>query len=163
MAQLAHSNNFIFSFDRIKDAVFHLKTANIPSVAIGSIVQPTPVLDYPLPGDKISYGGLAISFLVDEDFKNYRSVLNWLMQMGPLVRDGNNERPKDKDVMSDATLTILNNSKVPVAEIKYKDCFPQNLGDIQYDYSAGDSTPITCDLTIEFSYFEFVSLSDPII
>ena len=43
---------------------------------------PTPLYDYPMPGDKITYQSLDISFLVDENLNNYKELHDWLIGLG---------------------------------------------------------------------------------
>ena len=44
---------------------------NIPSVTVGESIQPTPLgANIKLPGDKIAYGEMTITFIVDENMEN---------------------------------------------------------------------------------------------
>ena len=38
--------------------------------------------DIPVPGDKLTYADLTLSFFVDEDLENYIEVHNWLRGLG---------------------------------------------------------------------------------
>ena len=56
---------FRFKCTKLPEVEFTCQTANIPGISLGSATQPTPLIDVPLPGDKINYQSLDISFLVD--------------------------------------------------------------------------------------------------
>ena len=52
---------------------------NIPSVNIGETLQPTRLgANIKLPGDKINYGELTITFIVDENMENWTEMFNWM-------------------------------------------------------------------------------------
>jgi hypothetical protein len=148
-----YTSNFIFSIARIPDVVYSLQTVNLPSISLSGTLVPSPVLDYPIPGDKITFGTLSFSFIVDEDLTNYIALYNWMIEIAGLKRD---EKPVHSDVQSatsDGTLTILTNNKNPITSVRYVDCFPSNISDIQYNSTTTDV--VTVDVTMEYSYWEF--------
>ena len=54
------------------------QSASIPEVSIGTRDIQTPVKDYTIPGDKMTYGDLQLKFLVNEDLDNYYEIYKWL-------------------------------------------------------------------------------------
>ena len=57
--------------------------ANVPAITIKEQAsQPTPLKDVPIPGDKLDYDNLNITFLVDENLENYREIHGWLTGLG---------------------------------------------------------------------------------
>ena len=46
---------FRFKCTKLPEVEFTCQTANIPGISLGSGTQPTPLLDVPIPGDKLSY------------------------------------------------------------------------------------------------------------
>ena len=58
---------FRFKCTKLPEVEFTCQTANIPGISLGSASQPTPLVDVAIPGDKLSYQSLDISFLVDEN------------------------------------------------------------------------------------------------
>ena len=53
--------------------------ANVPGVSLGQAVQTTPLLDMPIIGDKLTYDDFYVTFLVDEELKNYTEMHDWLV------------------------------------------------------------------------------------
>ena len=53
--------------------------ANVPGVSLGQAVQTTPLLDMPIIGDKLTYDDFYVTFLVDEELKNYTEMHDWLI------------------------------------------------------------------------------------
>ena len=58
---------FKFIIGRTPNVDYFCQSASIPEVGIGVREIPTPVKDYSIPGDKITYGDLNLRFLVNED------------------------------------------------------------------------------------------------
>ena len=75
---------FRFSIKRCPAATFFCNKANIPSLDLGVAQQTTYFKDIDRPGDKIQFGDLTITFLVDEDLVNY---MDCLLYTSPSPRD----------------------------------------------------------------------------
>ena len=73
---------FRFKCTKLPEVEFTCQTANIPGISLGSATQPTPLVDIPIPGDKISFQSLYINFLVDENLNNYKEIHDWLVGIG---------------------------------------------------------------------------------
>ena len=65
---------FRFKMAKLPKVEFFVQTANIPGISLGTATAVTPLYDYPIPGDKITYSTLDISFLVDENLNNYKEL-----------------------------------------------------------------------------------------
>ena len=64
-------NAFKFSIKDIPGVSFTCQSANLPQLALGFAVQPTPFTDIPRIGDKLNFGDFTIRFLISEDMSNY--------------------------------------------------------------------------------------------
>ena len=69
---------FRFKCSKLPKVEFFCQTANIPGIGLGVADIETPLKNIPLPGDKVTYQDLSISFLVDENLENYIEMHNWL-------------------------------------------------------------------------------------
>lgn len=133
------NTNFKFGIKRLPGMEYFCQTVNLPSITLGETTQFTPIIDRPLPGDKLTYGEISIEFLVDEEMRNWEEIHNWLIAVG---------YPKSTDQYvagqeySDATLTVLTNSSNPMMEITFIDMFPTSLGDLQFTTTGGADTLI---------------------
>ena len=74
----ASPSQFRLKIDKIPTVEWFVTTCNVPGVSIGEALFPTPLIDIGLVGDKITYETLDVSFLVDEDLKNYQELHNWI-------------------------------------------------------------------------------------
>jgi hypothetical protein len=73
---------FKFTLARFPKISFFSNTAKIPEIILGTATQPSYLKDLDVPGEKLTYGDLIISFLVDENLENYMAVHNWLTGLG---------------------------------------------------------------------------------
>ena len=73
---------FRFKMTKLPLVEFFIQSANLPGISLGSAQQNTPLYDIPIPGDKISYSSLDLSFIVDENLNNYKEIHDWLLGLG---------------------------------------------------------------------------------
>ena len=78
----ASPTQFRFSIIKLPKVEYFTTTVNIPGVNLGVAEMPTPLKDIPIPGDKLTYASLDLTFLVDENLENYRELHGWLTGLG---------------------------------------------------------------------------------
>ena len=151
--------------------------ANVPGVSLGQAVQTTPMIDMPIIGDKLTYDDFYVTFLVDEQLKNYTEMHDWLINCAaPEMRsqfrgkerpDGIPKRPQtdimdlvlgnvpesDRDLYSNLDLFIMSSKNNPVVKIQMVEAFPISLTNIEYSHQESDVTYAECTATFAFSYF----------
>ena len=175
---------FRFKCSKLPTVEFFCQSANIPGISIGSASMPTGLKDIPIPGEKVSYQDLAISFLVDENLNNYKEIHDWIIALGfpqnhtqfaDLQAAGADRYPgtTSGDVVpitntpvplaeggtySDATLTVLNSKNIAVTEIRFNDIIPTALGSLSYDVQASDVNYLHASVDFSYMYYEIVQL-----
>ena len=151
--------------------------ANVPGVSLGQAVQTTPMIDMPIIGDKLTYDDFYVTFLVDEELKNYTEMHDWLINcaapekrsqfQGKERPDGIPKRPQteimdlvlgnvkesDRDLYSNLDLFIMSSKNNPVVKIQMVEAFPISLTNIEYSHQESDVTYAECTATFAFSYF----------
>ena len=153
---------------------FLCQSANIPSISMGTAIQPSYLKDIPVPGDKVLYDDLTVSFLVDEKMENYLAIHKWITGLGyPESRGQYDQLRKDDNrtdsiigddgdpryfEFSDATLQILNSNYKPSVLINFKDAFPISLSTLEFDVSQRDYSFFTASVTFKYTIF---SITDP--
>jgi len=164
---------FKFLLNRCPKVDFYCNTANIPEVILGTAVQRTYLKDIPVPGDKLQYGDLNITFMVDEDMENYLQIYQWITSLGfpesisqfselkdtdrllpekPVAGDHFNER-------SDATLMILNSDYNPSVKIKFKDVFPVALSAVPFNVTAEAQQYYTATASFRYTIFDVIDVN----
>ena len=172
---------FRFMINQLPKVQFFTTAANIPDLSLGEAVIPTPYQDIPIMGDKITFGNLEVSFIVDEYLENYVSIHNWLIGIGfPKNRtqfssfrsdtsnnptsaktvsvDSVGKATPDRGMYSDATLTILSNKNNPLVEVRFTDLFPVSLSALNYDNAATDVDYLTAQISFRYKLYEIVTL-----
>ena len=174
---------FRFMINQLPKVQFFTTAANIPDISLGEAVIPTPYKDIPIMGDKITFGNLDVSFIVDEYLENYITIHEWLIGIGfpknrtqftnfrsttanqPTAGAGGNtdigkvgQPTADRSFYSDATLTILSNKNNPIVEIRYSDMFPVSLSGLDYNQQATDVEYLTAQISFRYKLYEIVTL-----
>ena len=62
----ASPTQFKFQIAKLPKVEFFATAVNLPGISLSSIKQQTPLADIPLPGEKITFQDLELTFLVDE-------------------------------------------------------------------------------------------------
>jgi len=176
---------FRFKCTKLPEVEFTCQTANIPGISLGSATQPTPLVDIPIPGDKISFQSLDINFLVDENLNNYKEIHDWLIGIGfpqnytqfqNLQAEGSDRFPgstrstaatgtstpqplSEGGTYSDATLTVLNSKNIAKTEIRFQNIYPTSLGSLSYDVKLSDVDYLQAAVSFNYMYYEIVQVS----
>lgn len=146
----AKINNFKFGIQGLPTFEFFVTDCNIPSMTLGEAVQPSPLIDRPVPGDKITYGELSIEYIVDEELRNWQEIHDWMTK---LAFPDNFDQFKGEEQYKDATLTILSNSGNPILEVTFIDIFPTSNADLQFS-NAGNADTVLGSASFRFRAYE---------
>ena len=147
---------FDFSIKKLPTTNFFVTRATIPGFTLGIAAAPTPFVKLPIPGDKIEFNDLQVTFKIDEDMKNYLEVFNWIMGLGfpdryeqyaALKRKG---KGTGDGIYSDASLTILTSAMNPNMEFTFRNVFPYSLTDVDFTTSIADVEYL--EATVGFRY-----------
>ena len=153
---------------------FLCQSANIPQISMGTAVQPSYLKDIAVPGDKVLYDDLTVSFLVDEKMENYLSIYKWMTGLGYPENVGQFRQLRKDDIrtnasasddgdpryfeFSDATLQILSSNYRPSVLVNFKDAFPVSLSTLEFDVSQRDYNFFTASVTFKYTIFD---ITDP--
>jgi hypothetical protein len=172
---------FRFMINQLPKVQFFTTAANIPDLSLGEAVIPTPYKDIPIMGDKLTFGNLEVSFIVDEYLENYISIHDWLLGIGfpknrtqfSSFRSASSNNPTaaktvstdtvgttspDRGMYSDATLSILSNKNNPIVEVRFADIFPVALTGLSFSQDATDVTYQTAQIVFKYKLYEIVTL-----
>ena len=114
----------------------------------------------PFIGDKLTYNEMIANIILDEDMKAYTEMHDWMRR----ILDEDNVTAIDRfrnanlpPAQSDITLSILSSHNNPVVRIKYRDCIPTALTDIQFQSTGGGTEFITFGASFRFTYFDILT------
>jgi len=182
----ASPTQFKFSIIKLPKVEYFCTAANIPGVTLGTSVFATPLKDVPMPGDKVDYDTLNISFLVDENLENYREIHGWITGLGfpkdysqfRTLQSAGSDRyptttnetysseigqvskmaPDDGGLYSDATLFVLTSKNNSNVEIRFRDVYPISLSGLDYNQQATDVDYLTASVTFQYKIYEFANV-----
>ena len=161
---------FRFSIKRCPGTTFFCNKANIPDLNLGIAVQPSYLKDIDRPGDKIQFGDLSISFLVDEDLVNYMEIQNWIRGLGyPENLDQFSKLEKEsiigpsgkfQDIFSDGVLQILSSNQVAKYQVVFKDLFPYSLSTLSFDATDTDIEYFTAEVSFKYTIYNLTDIEN---
>ena len=176
---------FRFKCTKLPLVEFFVQSVNLPGINLGSAQQTNPLYDIPLPGDKITYASLDLSFVVDENLNNYKEIHDWILGLGfpsnhtqfqELQTAGSDRFPgstrstaatgtnvpqplNEGGIYSDATLTVLNSKNIAKTEIRFENLYPTSLGSLNYDVRATDVDYINASVSFNYMNYDIVQIS----
>lgn len=157
-----NAHRFRLILHRAPSVIYFMQEVNLPGISTGAPIQPTPFVDIPHHGDKLEFEDLTISFVVDEDMKNYREIHQWLYgltfpqkfeQHANLVKGMHNR-------YSDILLMILNSNYNPQHYVMFRQAWPASLGAIQFNTKDQDVVVQPVSVTFKYAYYEFLDIGD---
>jgi hypothetical protein len=182
----ASPTQFKFSILKLPKVEYFCTQVNLPGITLGgTMVQPTPLKDIPIPGDKLTYDPLSMTFLVDENLENFQEIHGWLVGLGfprdysefrNLLSAGDDRFPSKNPsvsteigkvkygspnvggIYSDATLTILTSKNNPQLEVRFRDVYPTALTGLTYSQQATDVDYLTATVSFNYSIYDFASV-----
>ena len=181
----ASPTQFKFSIIKLPKVEYFCTAVNIPGITLGGTMsQPSPLKDIPIPGEKLTYESLSMTFLVDENLENFQEIHGWLVGLGfprdhnefrDLVSSGNDRFPaKNQSISneigkvkygaantggtySDATLTILTSKNNSQLEVRFRNMFPTGLTGLSYNQQAADVDYLTATVSFEYEIYDFAT------
>ena len=165
---------FKFNLQRSPGVAFFCNQANIPDLQLGVAMQPNPLRDIPVPGDKVEFGDLNLRFLVDEDLKNYMEIQNWIRGLGypesteqfdKLDKDGASIIPRrykqmGDQIYSDATLQILSSNMVAKFNVNFKELWPYTLTTLNFDATDTDIEYFTAVASFKYTMYNLTDVQN---
>ena len=158
---------FKFTLAKYPKVSFFCNSSRIPEISLGTAIQSSYLKDLDVPGEKLTYGDLTISFLVDEGLENYMAVHNWMTGLGfpETTQQFKNLTTNDdgirdlKEQYSDGSLSILNSNYRATANGKFKDLFPVSLTSLEFDSSVTDIQYFTAEATFKYTIYDITDLN----
>ena len=166
---ILNKNNFRLLIEKVPAVEYYVQTVSIPGLSFNETVQPVGMgVDAYFHGDKVEFETLNVSFLVDEDLKNYQEMYDWMTGIVP-VKDSDDygsltggqkntlgvsgQDLDDLKTTSQITLVTNTNKNIPNRYFRFYDAFPISLGALELQ-SGAEAVPVTCDVQFRFNYYD---------
>lgn len=146
------AGNFKFTLGKTPNFEYNVQKANLPGILLGTATVPSPFVQIPLPGN-LSYEDLTIDFMVAEHMGDYLDIFNWMIRMGQPEKFGTIEWPF-RNNMTDATLTVLDNSSQPILNANFIDLYPVSLSGLNFDTTISGTQYVSALASFKFLRYD---------
>jgi len=167
----AAQTQFRFTINYLPLTEYFCQTVNIPGLSLGTATVPSSMYDYPVPGDKITFDPLNVSFLVDENLNNFNELHQWISRLGfaeshteyaDLLASGNPPQvtPSTQDrvsaplpeqgIYSDATISVLSSKNKVKTEIRFKNVYPTSISGLDFTVGGTDVDYLVCNASFNY-------------
>jgi hypothetical protein len=164
--------NFYAVIELLPAVVFNIQQLQIPTLNGGEVPLPNrmnPSRTF-IPGNGLDYSSLDITFLIDKQFANYRSVLEWLKGINHpenfdqynnwVNKSTSSTQSGFSSTTSNITVFGCDAGNNPLIHWNFKDCFPISLDGPRYDAALADINYITSVVSFRYTYFECQTYTD---
>ena len=151
--------NFKVTIDSSEFAnlTFFCTTANVPNINQSEVLQGYGNRQAYFPGDTIDYGTFDITFIVDEEMKNYIEIFDWMQKNADHnVSKTKNSGYSHEEKVKDVVLSIQTNKNTINKQIKFSDAFPITLGDLAFTTQDTAVEYVTCTVSFRYNRYEFI-------
>lgn len=143
----AKSTSFIATLGYNRNLTYTIQSTNLGGASLQPAQMPGRWSNIPFPGDKITFGDLAIRFLVDEDLSQWIDLNEWMFKATEGVTEENIDT-----LINYVELTILDRENQPTVRIVYHNAHVTDIGDIEYDMT-GEEASLVCNATFVYTHY----------
>lgn len=161
-----YQDKFKLVFKEIPSIELLCTGANIPGVAGAGLEVPNAFNKIFVPGNKLQYDDLTLTFKVDENLETYKELFNWILA---LYHPQSYEQFKQYQAETrlpkigkgynygfDASLITLSNAMNFNVEVNFIHLFPKQLSPIDFNLSSSTNDDhVMATATFQFDYFYF--------
>ena len=155
MPNFLNPSSFVMTLDSqtYSGAQFTVQTMILPDVTVEGAPVPFKSINVGMAADKITFGQLELSYLIDEDLLNYKEIFDW-MKIG--VETNHQQALIGNNHVRDLTLTVMNSANNVTKQINFIDAYPTSLSSLPFDITTTDVEYLTAVVTFAYSYYEFI-------
>jgi len=158
-----NDNAFHFEIKELPSTSFFGQSFSLPGLTIGQAIVSTPLIDYPVPGEKMEFEPLNFTFLVDEHLTNWNEVRQWMVALAfPTTTDeflALSDADSTYTEVSDIHIASLTNKFNPNKKITFVDAFPVGLSGIEFIHNNDTINHPIATATFAYSYYYFTDLT----
>tara|TARA_Y100000004_G_scaffold176512_1_gene217142 strand:+ start:7896 stop:8399 length:504 start_codon:yes stop_codon:yes gene_type:complete len=136
---------------------FFCTSANVPALTQSEVQQGYGNRTAYVPGDTMEFGTFEVTFIVDEEMKNYIEMHDWLKKNADYnINETKTTKFNHEEKVKDITLSIQTNKNTINKQIRFMDAFPTSLGELAFTTQDTAVEYITCTVSFRYNRFEFV-------
>ncbi len=158
-------SQYQFSIAKLPSLTYFVQETEIPEMSLGSSLQASSVHDIKLPGDTLEFADITVQFIIDEELNNWNAIFFWMQALGfpesnqqftnfINAQVNSNTYSVLSKMVSDGTLTILDNTNNPKQIFTFVDMFPISLSGLRFSSQTTDKDPAIGTATFAYSYYK---------
>lgn len=121
----------------------------IPSVNTGVAIMQTPIKDIFYPGNSVEFSDLILGFQLDEDYANWKTIMNWIYQNKSF------DNVIQNMFFSDVSIQLGDAKKNIIYSVQLTDVFPFDCSEIAFSTRSSDVDPLDFQVTFKVNNIEF--------
>lgn len=143
----AIQTSYMLEIPMFKELNYFIQSAEVPGLTMAGVDTPFKNFQGNVPSNRIDFDQLNLTFLVDEEWSNWYSLVEWMKRIR------RNDRPILED-MSDLTLHLTNSNKNLNKQIIFRGAYPVLIGTLPLETAVVDTTPLVCSLAFRYQEYE---------
>lgn len=148
----ALGSSFLLEIPLARELNYFVQGAEAPGLTMAGVEAPFTNYAASVPSNRIDYDPLNLTFIVDEEWKNWEYLFNWMKR----IRTG---KETILETMSPLTLHLVNSNKNLNVQLQFTGAYPTFVSSIPLDTTSVDATPLTASVT--FRYQEYTLTRPP--
>lgn len=136
-----------FAIARSPTVSYFCQSASLPTITMSEVLMPTPFVPVKAPS-KMEFDELSITFIVDEEMKNWLELFNWMRSCTNVEDYSEFSYPATH--LTTANLIILNSTKTPKINVTFEGLYPRSLGSVDFSSTIMDPEPFQCTATFAY-------------
>jgi len=154
-----NNQSFKFEVDLCPSLSGFIQTIGIPSINLGETPHDTTFIQRKEPGDRLTYGTINISFIVNEDLQNWFELYEWFTGLGFPDNFQQYSGFKSREfltetidhITSTAFLLLYDNNQQPVMKLSFYDVFPTSLSEVTLTTTDTMTNNVACIVDFQFT------------
>ena len=163
MAELTDNLNYlqptafklVINRENYPNIEFFAQSVSHPSVDIAVADVPYSRVNAHMAGDKLTFSELTATVIIDEDMNSYTEMYDWLVRLveQPYAKVTDQIRGQIP-TKADITVSVLSSHNNTNKKIRYIDCIPTGIGNVEFLATTGDIQYLTYTVSFRCTYFE---------
>ena len=125
---------------------YFISTVSLPTISLSEAEASFRNYQGFVPGDQVSYEPLDMTFVLDEDMKNYNEVFDWIQS----------NAEENVPAKHDLILSILTSHNNLNRQIRFIGAMPTSLGGVEFNTQVDSIDYLQSTVTIRYDRFEII-------
>lgn len=145
----ALATSFKLEIPGFEEVNYFIQTTELPGLTMGGVDSPYQKYATNVPSNRIEFDPLNLTMIVDEDFRNYERLYEWMVD---IIRT----EPVVPTMLKNITLHVTNSNKNVMMQVKYHQAYPTMLSAIPFESGTTEPAPLICNVMFRYQFFEII-------